>query len=90
MTNGVTPRRWVVLSNPGLADLITEQIGDGWVKNPEELQELASLRRGPDFQAAWRKVKEENKRALAQVIRERTGDRGGPGLPLRRPGEADP
>ena len=33
VTNGITLRRWVLLSNPGLARLITEKIGDGWVKN---------------------------------------------------------
>ncbi|MBS1138259.1 MAG: glycogen/starch/alpha-glucan phosphorylase, partial [Proteobacteria bacterium] len=73
VTNGVTPRRWVLLSNPGLARLITDQLGDGWVKQPEQLRGLEALARNRTFQAAWRKVKEGNKRALAAVIRERTG-----------------
>ncbi len=73
VTNGVTPRRWMLLSNPGLARLITGKIGDGWVKNPEELRGLEPFASDPFFQAAWRKVKEGNKRTLAAVIEARTG-----------------
>ena len=74
VTNGVTPRRWMVLSNPGLARLITEQLGgDGWIRNPEALRGLEPFARDAAFQAAWRKVKEGNKKALAAVIEERTG-----------------
>jgi starch phosphorylase len=74
VTNGVTPRRWVVLSNPGLAGLITERLGgDDWVRNPEALRGLETFARDPSFQAAWRKVKERNKNILASVIAERTG-----------------
>jgi starch phosphorylase len=74
VTNGVTPRRWVVLSNPGLAGLITERLGgDDWVRNPEALRGLETFARDPSFQAAWRKVKEGNKNFLASVIAERTG-----------------
>ncbi len=73
VTNGVPPRRWMLLSNPGLARLITGKIGDGWVKNPEELRGLEPFASDPFFQAAWRKVKEGNKRTLAAVIEARTG-----------------
>jgi len=73
VTNGVTPRRWVVLSNPGLARLIGERIGDGWVKQSDELQGLIPFAKDRSFQTAWRKVKEGNKRLLARVIMERTG-----------------
>ena len=73
VTNGVTPRRWMLLSNPDLARLITETIGDGWVTNPEELRGLEPFAKDRSFQAAWRKVKEGNKRTLAAVIAERTG-----------------
>ena len=52
VTNGVTPRRWMLLSNPGLARLITEKIDDGWVKNPEELRKLEALAKNRTFQAA--------------------------------------
>ena len=74
VTNGVTPRRWMVLSNPQLAKLITTHIGDRWVSHLEdELRRLEPLADDPAFQREWRKVKAENKRALAAVIKDRTG-----------------
>jgi starch phosphorylase len=73
VTNGVTPRRWIVLSNPGLARLITEKIGAGWVKNPTELRGLEAFAADRKFQTAWRRIKKDNKRILARVIKERTG-----------------
>ncbi len=74
VTNGVTPRRWMVLSNPKLAGLITEHIGDRWVSHLEdELRRLEPLAADSGFQREYRKVKAENKRALAAVIKDRTG-----------------
>jgi starch phosphorylase len=74
VTNGVTPRRWIALSNPGLARLITSQIGEGWLENfEEELRKLEPLAMNPAFQEEWRRVKRANKEALAGVIKERTG-----------------
>ncbi|ABQ26836.1 glycogen/starch/alpha-glucan phosphorylase [Geotalea uraniireducens] len=73
VTNGVTPRRWMVLSNPGLTRLITERIGDGWVTNPDELRGLEPFVADQTFQSAWQKVKRENKSVLAGVIKARTG-----------------
>ncbi len=74
VTNGVTPRRWVALSNPGLTELISSQLGDGWLSNLEtELSKLQSLAASPVFQWKWLEVKQTNKKALAKVIRERTG-----------------
>ncbi|MBE0568340.1 MAG: glycogen/starch/alpha-glucan phosphorylase [Deltaproteobacteria bacterium] len=74
VTNGVTPRRWVVMSNPGLTGLITERLGgEDWVRNPEALRGLEPFARDRSFQAAWREVKERNKKSLASVIAERTG-----------------
>jgi starch phosphorylase len=74
VTNGVTPRRWLLLSNPGLSGLITERLdGDDWVRHPEKLHGLEGFAYDRSFQATWRKVKEANKRALAKVIKARTG-----------------
>jgi len=74
VTNGVTPRRWIVLSNPGLSDLITEIIGDTWPSSIEtELKKLERFADDAGFQKKWQKVKRENKSHLASVIRERTG-----------------
>ncbi len=74
VTNGVTPRRWIALSNPQLTALVTSQIGDRWIANLEnELQRLEPLAADAGFQNEWRAVKAGNKRALANFIKERTG-----------------
>ena len=74
VTNGVTPRRWIVLSNPKLSALITRQIGDRWIADLEdELPRLEPLVADTDFQQEWQAVKADNKRALAGLIKERTG-----------------
>jgi starch phosphorylase len=73
VTNGVTPRRFLALSNPALSGLITRKIGAGWVKNLEELKRLEEFAEDMEFQQDWRRVKLENKRALAAIIKERTG-----------------
>jgi starch phosphorylase len=64
-TNGVTPRRWMVLSNPKLSQLITEHIGDGWVKDLSRLKALEPLADNADFRSRWREIKHFNKQALA-------------------------
>lgn len=74
ITNGVTPRRWMVLSNPKLAELITRRIGDGWIRHTEDrLKQLESFVSDAEFREQWREVKRNNKRALAKLIKERTG-----------------
>jgi starch phosphorylase len=73
VTNGVTPRRFVAVSNPPLARLITGAIGDGWLKDLGELRRLEPLAGDAAFRAEWRAVKLEAKRALARIIEQRTG-----------------
>jgi starch phosphorylase len=73
VTNGVTPRRFIVLSNPRLTNLITESIGTTWPGRLEELQRLESLSSDPSFVEKFRNVKLENKKHLASLISERTG-----------------
>ena len=73
VTNGVTPRRWIVLSNPALAELITDTIGDRWISQLKELKQLEPLANDPDFIKKWQRVKYENKRDLAGIIHSRTG-----------------
>ena len=74
VTNGVTPRRWLVLSNPRLAALITRKIGESWICNMEgELRRLEHWSGDPAFQKIWRQVKRDNKTDLAGLIKERTG-----------------
>jgi len=74
VTNGVTPRRWIALSNPKLSALITRHIGDRWIAHLEdELDRLEPLGSAPEFQRDWQAVKADNKRALAGLIKDRTG-----------------
>ena len=73
ITNGVTPRRFVALSNPGLTKLINARIGDRWLKHLDRLRQLESLADNAEFQRHWREVKLANKRRLAALIAERTG-----------------
>ena len=47
ITNGVTPRRWLALSNPELSQLISSKIGDNWLKHEEELHKLEPLAEDP-------------------------------------------
>ena len=70
VTNGVTPRRWIALSNPKLSTLITRHIGDRWIADLEhELPQLERLVADTDFQKDWHAVKTDNKRVLAGLIR---------------------
>jgi starch phosphorylase len=72
-TNGVTPRRWLALTNPRLAALICEVIGDDWVKNLDRLRELEKFADDAAFQKTWRDIKRANKEDLAVMARDRTG-----------------
>ncbi len=68
-TNGVTPRRWILQSNPKLAKLITSKIGDGWVKDLSQLQRLEAFVEDREFRQNWDRIKQENKQQLAEYIR---------------------
>lgn len=67
-TNGITPRRWLLMSNPKLSNLITEKIGQGWVKDLDELRKIEAFVDDPQFRAQWRQIKYENKSHLANYI----------------------
>src|SRR6185295_3411703 len=67
VTNGVTPRRFVALSNPELARLITERVGDGWLGDLEQLRKLEEFVDDAGFQEEWREVKLANKQALSKL-----------------------
>ena len=73
VTNGVTPRRFVAVSNPGLTRLITDRIGNGWLRDLDRLRQLEPLADDAEFQQQWREAKLANKRRLAALIAERTG-----------------
>jgi starch phosphorylase len=69
-TNGVTPRRWLRLCNPGLAGLITDAIGDAWVADLDRLRELERFADDAGFRDRFLEVAAENKRRLAHVLQE--------------------
>jgi len=72
-TNGITPRRWLLASNRGLAGLITDRIGSGWVKNLDDIRKIEPLAEDEEFRQQFRAVKQANKDHLAEVARELTG-----------------
>ena len=73
VTNGVTPRRFVRLSNPGLSGLITEAIGDGWITDLSQLSGLEPFAEDAEFRRRFRDVKSANKARLAGVLAKRDG-----------------
>jgi len=72
-TNGVTPRRWLLLANPALAATITDAIGDGWVTDLGQLRELAPLAEDKAFRDAFRKAAHEAKSHFADWLKASTG-----------------
>jgi len=72
-TNGVTPRRFVALANPGLRELLDDTIGDGWLVELERLRELEPYADDAAFRGRWRAVKHANKERLADYVRLTTG-----------------
>ncbi|XKF89742.1 glycogen/starch/alpha-glucan phosphorylase [Microbacterium lacus] len=73
VTNGVTPRRFIRLANPGLANLITEALGAGWTVDLERLRGLEAFAEDPEFRAQFAEVKAANKRVLSEVLLARDG-----------------
>ncbi|MDF1578618.1 MAG: glycogen/starch/alpha-glucan phosphorylase [Desulfobulbales bacterium] len=67
-TNGVTQRRWLLKCNPGLAGLISEKIGQGWIVDLDQLRQLEPLADDPAFVDKWLAVKRGNKARLAEYI----------------------
>ncbi|HTB68737.1 MAG TPA: glycogen/starch/alpha-glucan phosphorylase, partial [Steroidobacteraceae bacterium] len=72
-TNGVTPRRWLLLANPPLATLITEAIGDSWITDLEELNRLRLLADDEGFRDLFRRAKHEAKAKTASWLQTRFG-----------------
>lgn len=72
-TNGITPRRWLLLCNPGLADLISDRIGEDWIVHLDQLQQLKQWATDSGFQRAVMNVKQENKFKLASLLEKNYG-----------------
>src|SRR5262249_30472854 len=73
VTNGVTPRRFIMLTNPSLTRLVTAAIGDQWTRDLEQLRALEPMADDPAFREQWRRVKQKNKEALASEIERKAG-----------------
>ncbi|PYV42100.1 MAG: glycogen phosphorylase, partial [Acidobacteria bacterium] len=72
-TNGVTPRRWLLLANPALAHVIKQAIGDGWVTDLSQLSKLKPLADDKGFRDSFRKAKREAKSQFAAWLKSTSG-----------------
>jgi starch phosphorylase len=72
-TNGVTPRRWMVLSNPRLAELLTARLGSAWIRDIEKLRRLEPMLEDAEFCREWRAIKRDNKAQLSAYIHAQLG-----------------
>jgi starch phosphorylase len=72
-TNGVTPRRWLALANPGLTKLISARIGDGWIENLDELRNLEPYAADAAFRKEWHETQHAVKQQLVDYIGKNTG-----------------
>jgi starch phosphorylase len=72
-TNGVTPRRWLLLANPALAGTITEAIGEGWIRDLDQLSELKPLAGDKSFREAFLQAKRQAKSQFADWLKATTG-----------------
>jgi glycogen phosphorylase len=77
-TNGVTPRRWLLLANPPLADVITEVIGEGWITDLSQLSKLKPLADDGGVRDGFRKAKREAKSQFAAWLKSESGQTADP------------
>lgn len=68
ITNGITPRRWLKTANPFLSKIITEKIGDEWIRNLNELRKLEEFIDDKEFLESWRSAKWLNKQLLIDYV----------------------
>jgi len=73
VTNGVTPRRWLAVSNPEQSQLMTSKIGDSWIDHLEHLKRLEAFADDAAFRGEWQKVQRDVKVRLARFILQQTG-----------------
>ncbi|MFC1570404.1 glycogen/starch/alpha-glucan phosphorylase [Candidatus Omnitrophota bacterium] len=71
-TNGITQRRWLLKANPELSGLITDSIGDEWIKDLSDIEKLSSFAGKKPFRAKWKKIKKSNKERLVKYIKDTT------------------
>jgi len=67
-TNGVTPRRWIAHCNPGLSELVSEKIGQGWITDLQQINRIGDYADVPEFRQRWHEVKQANKERLSALV----------------------
>jgi len=72
-TNGVTQRRWLKSCNPGLSKLISDNIGDDWVTDLDQLKKLVPLADNAAFRESWQAVKKANKLNVSKMVKQKCG-----------------
>ena len=73
VTNGITPRRWLLKANPSLSQLISESIGDSWITRLDDLKKLEKFSDDAGFLSAMAKIKRSNKGQLANWTKKNLG-----------------
>ncbi len=68
VTNGITPRRWLITANPLLSQLLNERIGDDWAKDLTKIKKIEKFVKDKDFIVRWQQIKMNNKHALIELI----------------------
>ncbi|MCB1856835.1 MAG: glycogen/starch/alpha-glucan phosphorylase [Gammaproteobacteria bacterium] len=72
-TNGVTQRRWLAACNPGLRSLLSDTIGDSWIRDLGQIKEIEAYAGDPNFRKRWSQVKHQNKQRLANLVKRECG-----------------
>ncbi|MEB3353923.1 MAG: glycogen/starch/alpha-glucan phosphorylase [Cyanobacteriota bacterium] len=73
VTNGVTPRRWMAVAHPALAELLDEVLGEGWRRDLDQLEGLGAFSADPAFLERWQQVKDRGKRRLIDHVQQQLG-----------------
>jgi starch phosphorylase len=73
VTNGITPRRWIIEANRPLTALITEAIGDGWTRDLSELRKLEPMAEDSGFRCRFSEIKQANKKNLSDHLENKFG-----------------
>jgi starch phosphorylase len=68
ITNGITPRRWLVTANPLLSQLLIERIGPDWIKDLSQIKKIEKFVNDKDFIEYWQRIKWNNKKVLIEYI----------------------
>ncbi len=72
-TNGVTPRRWLLVANPSLAKIVTDAIGDSWIEDLSQIAKTKPLADDPQFRELFRDAKRQSKTRFAHWLKANTG-----------------